>query len=126
MATTLDVMQARQVRTASGLDVLAGLWLVVAPFIFNYSSNGGSVANDVAVGIAVLLLAGVQVTGDNYRYSWPSWANVLLGAWLLVSPFVLSFPSGSAAMWNDVVLGVVVGGLALYSAVSASSDTNEM
>jgi len=34
--------------------------------------------------------------------------NLILGAWLIVSPFWLSYTS-SAAKWNQVVVGVVVG-----------------
>ncbi|MBU6389453.1 SPW repeat protein [Patescibacteria group bacterium] len=126
MPTTMHLPQARmQVRTASGLDVVAGLWLIAAPFIFNYSVNGGSTTNDIIVGIVVLVLAATQAAGENYRMSWPSWVNVLLGIWLIIAPFALSYPSGSAAMWNDIVLGIVVGILALVSALSVPSETIE-
>lgn len=116
ITSTYQAQHAAQVRTASGLDVLAGLWLVIAPFALNYSANGGSTTNDVVVGIAVVLLAGIQMLGDNYRVSAPSWINAALGAWLIAAPFLLSIPSGSAAMWNDIVVGAVV----LVSAVAGA------
>ena len=123
MATTMHMSHSDSaVRTSGGLDILAGIWLILAPFLLNYSANGGSVANDVVVGIAVLVLAGVQVSGENYRVSWPSWTNALLGLWLIVTPFILGFPTGSAAMWNDVILGIIVGALSLTSALSAGGE----
>jgi hypothetical protein len=120
MATTMHMShQDTAVRTSGGLDILAGIWLIIAPFMLNYSANGGSVSNDVTVGIVVLVLAGIQISGENYRTGWPSWINALLGVWLIAAPFVLGYPSGSAAMWNDVILGIVVGILSLTGALSA-------
>jgi len=123
MATTMQMPHSgTAVRTSGGLDILAGIWLIIAPFLLNYSARGGSVANDVIVGIVVLVLAGVQISGENYRTSWPSWINVLLGLWLIAAPFLLGYPSGSAAMWNDIILGIVVGALSLTSALSAGEE----
>ena len=126
MAVAMHMPQSgTTVRTMGGLDILAGVWLIIAPFLFNYSANGGSIVSDVVVGILVLFLAGVQVVGDNYRLSWPSWINTLLGIWLIVAPFALGYPSGSAAIWNDVVLGIVVVLVSIIGAFSASSDEVE-
>ena len=41
--------------------------------------------------------------------------SILLGAWVLVSPFVLGIPSKSAVMWSNVAVGVVAIVLALVS-----------
>src|SRR5262252_1850897 len=34
--------------------------------------------------------------------------SILIGAWVLVSPFVLGVPVKSAAMWNNVAVGAVI------------------
>lgn len=50
------------------------------------------------------------------------WMNFVLGIWVIISPFVL-FLSG-AAMWNNVILGIIIAALALtntYSRVSAET-----
>jgi hypothetical protein len=54
--------------------------------------------------------------------AWASWLNVLLGIWLIVSPFALGY-SGAAgiATWNSVILGVGVIVLAYFAATSASA-----
>ena len=46
---------------------------------------------------------------------WHDWADLLLGVWLLISPFVLGFNLGSSAMWNNVCVGAAVIGLAWIS-----------
>jgi hypothetical protein len=36
--------------------------------------------------------------------------NIVLGLWLLVSPFAFGYDSVSPAMWNDIILGLLVMG----------------
>lgn len=42
--------------------------------------------------------------------------NLILGAWLIVSPFWLNYTS-SAARWNQVILGIIVMVLAFLRAI---------
>lgn len=123
MATTMQLQQAQaRVRWASGLDILAGIWLILAPYILGYDYSRAT-TNDIVVGIVVLVLAAVREVGDNYRVSWPSWINTLLGVWLILSPFILAYPSGSPATMNDIVLGIVVGVLSLIGALATPAAT---
>ena len=39
--------------------------------------------------------------------------NVLLGVWLIISPFVLAFHHLLPAVWNNVAVGIVIGVFAL-------------
>lgn len=39
------------------------------------------------------------------RQRWSDWANVVLAAWLFISPWILSF--GSAAAWNAWIGGAI-------------------
>lgn len=34
-----------------------------------------------------------------------NWVNVLLGIWIVISPFVLGYSNRIAIMWNDVATG---------------------
>lgn len=36
------------------------------------------------------------------------WINGLLGLWLIVAPFVLRYSNVRAAMWNEVIVGILV------------------
>jgi hypothetical protein len=42
---------------------------------------------------------------------WEEWTNVMVGIWLLVSPWILGF-DGSQAMHIDLVIGTIVAVLA--------------
>lgn len=39
---------------------------------------------------------------------WQDAVSVLLGVWLVVSPWVLGFEGNAVALWNSVILGVVL------------------
>jgi hypothetical protein len=50
---------------------------------------------------------------------WASWILVIFGIWLIIAPFVLGYSTiSSGATTNDVVLGIVVLILSLWSALA--------
>jgi hypothetical protein len=105
------------VAVASGLNVLAGVWLIIAPFVLGYRS-GDPYWNDIVFGAIVAVVALVRISGA-YRASELSWANAIIGAWLFVSAFWLD--ATGRASWNDVIMGIIVFVLAIASA-RASED----
>jgi hypothetical protein len=102
---------------ASGLNVLAGIWLIIAPFVLGYGS-GDPYWNDIVFGAIVAVLALVRISGA-YRASELSWINALIGVWLFVSAFWLD--STGRAGGNDIILGIIVFLLGIASA-SATED----
>lgn len=111
-----------QARTLSGLNVIAGIWLIIAPFILNYNATG-NVWQEVVFGIIVGILGLVRLGAPNVV--WPSWLNLIIGLWLIVAPWVI--PSTTiAARWNEVVVGIIVAILAFSSgAISLQSGERE-
>ena len=104
------------VLVASSLNALAGVWLVVAPFVLDYGA-GEPRWNDVVFGAIVTVLALARVAA--YRASELSWLSAFVGAWLFAAAFWLD--AGSTAARNDIVLGLCVFVLGLVSA-TASDD----
>jgi hypothetical protein len=110
------------VATASGLDVLAGAWLVISPFVLAFSSMNGARVNNIALGIVIGLISLFRVFNPRVG-SGLSWLNALFGIWVVVSPWVVGFSRTQTAMVNNVVTGAVVVVLAVWSALA--SDTAE-
>ena len=52
---------------------------------------------------------------------WQDWTNVILGAWLFVSPWLVGFAGTAAAAWNAWILGLVVMAFALWALAAPSS-----
>lgn len=111
---------ASQVRVASGLNFLAGLWVIISPWVYGHTGSVGSVWNDVIVGIIVAVLAASRFSGS--RAVWPSWVNVLLGIWLIISPWVYGFAFHTARVTNSVIFGIVVIILGLWSVFAGRTE----
>ena len=105
---------AAQAKTASSVNLLLGVWLVASAWIFLYDGSTAGAWNSVAVG-AVIFVIGVTRVVSLVR---PLLArvNVVLGLWTIASPWVFGYAAGEPAMWNSVVVGIVVTLLALWSA----------
>jgi len=110
-----------QVATASGLNLLLGVWLVVAPWVLDYADVTAAGWNQVTIGIVVAVLALARVAAP-YRFASLSWVNAVLGAWLVVAPFLLPYEGGGSApaavLWNDIVVGLAILALGVWSAVA--------
>jgi len=132
-----------RVRFASGTNAGIGVWLILAPFILAYSGVTPALWNDIVVGAWLLVVAGMRAINTT-RYEGLSWTNLGFGLWLIVAPFILSygdFAMGlgatalgepglvetvqpmnvTGAIWNDVVVGLIVAVLAGMSAAATRS-----
>jgi hypothetical protein len=96
---------------ASAINVVIGLWLIISPWALGYSQTT-AMWNDVIVGIALIVLAGIRAAAPDRRAGL-SWVNVVIGLWLFLAPFILQYSSwavvgAEAAIWNDMVMGIAV------------------
>jgi len=103
------------VRTASGLNIIAGAWLFISAWVLGYSDNGTALANAVIVGAIVVILALIRF-GGAHAQALPSWLNVIAGVWTFFSAWILGFSDVGNALWNNIILGVIITVLAVISA----------
>lgn len=107
-----------QIVAASGINLLAGIWLIIAPFLLGYSDDANPLWNDVVVGILIVAMAGARVAGA-FRAPSLSWINAALGFWLVIAPFVLGYSDEATPLWNDIIVGIIVVLFGIWSAVSS-------
>jgi len=91
-------------------NLVLGLWLVLSPWILGFSGTSSATWNAVLLGLAVGLLSLLRLQGGPL---WEEGANVVLGVWLILSPWILGFSGEAGATWNAVIVGLLVGLLAL-------------
>ena len=96
---------------AAFLNLIAGIWLIIAPWVLGYAA-GDPKWNDVVFGAIIGVLALLRMSGT-YATAWASAVNMLIGAWVFISAFWLD-KSGTAGA-NDIILGVIVFVLAAIS-----------
>lgn len=100
-----------EIMTASGLNLLAGIWLIASPFVVGYEAED-TLWNPIVFGAVIALLALIRVLGV-YRASWLSGVNALLGLWLFASAFWLA--ASGEATWILLIMGMIVFFLAIWS-----------
>jgi hypothetical protein len=87
-----------------------GIWLLISPWALQFGLDETATRNAVIVGFLIILTEVVELSV--FR-DWEEWINVVLGAWLLISPWVLGVAQPSATA-NFVIVGFLVLALALY------------
>jgi len=82
-------------------DMLLGIWLATSPWILGFG-NGDAVAagNAVLVGSLIAILGALTFLAYHIV---EQWIDVMLGVWLVLSPWLLP-TAGSAAMVADFTL----------------------
>lgn len=104
-----------QVKAATGITFLAGLWLMLSSFFMNL----GLSSNEFIVGIIVAIVSLIGMYSME-QATWVSWVNGILGVWLLITPIFVTGMT-TAVVWNSVILGVIILGAAIWSGMSSSS-----
>jgi len=104
------------VRAASGMNALLGAALMFSPLVAGHPAASRPDAwAGLAVG-GVIMAFGVARLPAPEEFPALSWANLALGACVLVSPWLLRFASNEDLMWSGVAVGGTVMMLAGTSA----------
>lgn len=111
--TLADTRAGGQIRTASGINIVLGIWLIIAAF--SVAESQEAYWNDLIVGILVLVLAATRLSRPTEGTKPASWVNAAIGVWLIAAPFILGYETDQE-MWNDIIVGVLVLVFAAWSA----------
>lgn len=96
-------------------NLLLGAWLFASPWLMNYADELPTAAwNAWVLGAAIVLFAAVAMYIPKV---WEEALNILLGAWVAISPWVLAFTSNRDVTTNAVVIGSLVTLLAIWAMV---------
>ncbi len=89
-------------------NLILGAFLFFSPWIFGFDagkvSQNAFIAGIVIAVLAIAALAAFAV--------WEEWLNLIVGLWVLVSPWVLGFQGTTRPMAIHVVVGIAVAALA--------------
>ncbi|HEX5491953.1 MAG TPA: SPW repeat protein [Candidatus Udaeobacter sp.] len=104
----------------SWINIVLGIWVIISPFIVQFTQFPAAMWNNVIVGIVIAVLAIIR-TSVPRQTGW-SWVNVILGIWMIISPFALGAMT-TAVLWNNIILGIVIALIATGSASSKEPAT---
>jgi len=109
-------------KTAKWLNwiiVVAGIWEVLASFILGYSATTSAMWDAIVVGIVLIVLgAWAALANSSSTIKILSWINAVLGLWLIVAPFIIGYSNVVTAMWNDIIVGIIVIVLGVWAALT--------
>jgi hypothetical protein len=98
---------------AGGIQIVLGVWLIASPWVFAYSGKA-PLLNSVFVGALIATLAAVRLASLHERAGLNG-VSLLLGFWTIVSPWASGSTANKAAMANNIMVGVFVTALAIWS-----------
>ncbi|MFG2307824.1 SPW repeat protein [Streptomyces sp. NPDC048566] len=124
-------MRARYDRVLGGRDValvdgpvfLLGLYCAVSPWILHYTSSQPALAtHNLIMGIAIALLAlGFTVTPE--RMYGLSWAICAMGAWLVISPWIVGTSPDTGVVVNSIIMGALAVVLGAVCVLTTTRDS---
>lgn len=85
------------------LILIGGIWLFISPWLFSYSHTNYSW--DAFIMGIVLIIFSIWALGN--RRLWEEWITLIIGAWIVISPFVLGF-AGVPDQLNFYIVGGIV------------------
>ncbi|SPH24372.1 hypothetical protein DEA8626_03423 [Defluviimonas aquaemixtae] len=111
-----------------GLCLVLGVWLFLSPWLLGFAVLPAAFWNAVLFGV---IIAGMAIMAIVEFRDWEEWADMAIGVWLVISPWVLGFAalsavadaSAFAATWNFVATGILTLALSAWSLRSHHDGT---
>jgi hypothetical protein len=79
--------------------------MLVSPWIIGNGASNAAIVNYYVVGLAVTAFA---VAALSVFRLWEEWLNLILGVWLLVSPWFLGFTAFSVIGLNTLLIAIFI------------------
>ena len=98
-------------------NVLLGCWLVVSPWQMGYSLNETATTNACGLGAVLIvfnLISACRLVDEGQEIF-----NILLGFWLMASPYSLGFASDKDPAINALAAGATIVALAVWQIYDA-------
>ncbi len=105
-------------RAASVIALLAGVWLILSPWVYQASSAPGA-WNSWIVGAIIAIFAAFRLGSKDEGTVALSWLNCLLAIWTFASPWIYGYTANEGRFINSLCVGVIVFIAALRSATSS-------
>jgi hypothetical protein len=91
------------------VTALSGLFLLIAPWLVGLGDAQTASWNAWVCGLAIGALA---IAALNELYEWNEWADLALGLWTAIAPWVLGLAGIAAAMRTHMIVDLAVAALA--------------
>jgi hypothetical protein len=105
----LSVEKVKVEQARDWLNLVLAAILFVSPWVLGFTTEMAAAWTAWATAIVIAVFAGAAIV----KFAeWEEWANLVLGLWLVVAPWIVGFTNAIAARWTHVVLGLLVAAVA--------------
>jgi hypothetical protein len=118
---TVRSPQLGSAQLASVLNALAGIWLIISPFLLGFMTSPAALWATLIPGVVVLVLAWIRAANPANNVGL-GWINLIAGIWSIIAPWVCLYSTLRMPTTNNVIVGIIVGILAIWSAAAAGAD----
>lgn len=101
------------------INVILGAWMVVSPWMLGLAASESLAAQTAWIlGAAIVVFAGIAVY---IHKAWEEVLNILLGIFLVASPWALGFADQRTPTTNAVIVGLLVTAFGVWSMLMDTS-----
>jgi hypothetical protein len=94
------------------LTLVLAVWLFISPWVLPSVASGWS----WDAWIVAILIGALSIAALAQMTEWEDWGNLILGAWLFISPWLLGF--GGSGSWNAWIVGALVAIISIWGIVA--------
>lgn len=93
-------------------NLVLGLWLFISPRVLGYSEEAAAAWNSYVIGAGIVVFA---LIAARMADAWEEIINMVLGVWLVVSPFVLGYSAATEIALHSVLVGILATAFAIWA-----------
>jgi hypothetical protein len=100
------------------VTVLLGVWILISPVVLGFAPGQPDVMwNSWFIGVVILIVTAGSAVAEVPKV-WQELATLILGLWLVISPWVLSFAARAPARNCTIVAGLLVIAVSMWETFS--------
>jgi len=117
------MLGGRDVALVDGPVFLLGLYCAASPWILHYTtSQPAMVTHNLIMGIAIGMLA-LGFTVNPARMYGLSWAMCAMGAWMIVSPWIVGDSPDAGVVLSNIIIGALAMMLGFLCVAASTKST---
>jgi hypothetical protein len=109
--------------------LVLAVWLFISPWVLGFASaamvaaapSGGAAMPSPGLTTAAwnawvlgVVVAALAIWAIAMFAEWHDWVTGILGVWLVIAPWVIGFSAMAAALWDHVIVGILIVVLAAW------------
>lgn len=98
-----------QARAVDGMTFLAGSYVAISPWVVGFGGATPMVLNNVIIGLVLTVLALGYASAFSRTHNL-AWVTPVLGAWIVISQWVIADVNATAGM---IISNVITGGIVI-------------